>query len=112
MVPVPIMRACNVHNIHVVISGEAFHGIMGATSPELTGESAGSLGLSRGNRGNHGTGHQAKILGKRLGHDAGSQDAPPDDRRASSGVQEASSPSRRRSGQNKGSIGSNVVATL
>jgi hypothetical protein len=109
---VPIMRARDVHDIHVIITGEAFHGVMGATSPELTRECVGSLRLSRRNRGQHGARHQAQILGKRPGRDPGSQDAPPDDRRGSSGVQEASSPSRRRSAQNKGSIGANVVVTL
>jgi len=112
MFPVPIVRARDVHDVQVVITGEALHGVMDATSPEQSREFLGVLRPARRNRGQIGAGHQAQILGKRPGHDPGSQDSPPDDRRGSSGVQEASSPSRRRSGQNKGSIGSNVVVTL
>jgi hypothetical protein len=76
------------------VTGKGFHGVMSATGPELVRESVGSLRLSSGcNSRQHGAGHQAQILGKGPSDNPGSQDAPPDDRRGSSGVQEASSTS-------------------
>jgi hypothetical protein len=57
MFPVPIMRAGDVHDIHIIITGKGFHGVMSATGPELVRESVGSLRLSGRNSGQHGAGH-------------------------------------------------------